>query len=137
MKTARILCAAACLSLLVIGTASVRSEPKAAPKKAQTAPKQPTKAGAVRNANGRLPNHYGKLGLSDAQRTEVYAVQARYQGEIADLQTKLQSVRERRDTEIQSVLSEDQKKRLAELIAEAKETPAKVSKKRAAAGKSE
>jgi hypothetical protein len=126
MKTARTLCAAACLALLFVATTTVRSEPKGSepPKSEATAPKKAAKAAAAKKARPRLPKHYGQLGLTPAQKDQVYAVQAKYQAEIAELQKKLNEVRALRDKDAAEILSEDQKKHLAELTAAAKEPAA-------------
>ena len=85
--------------------------------------KKPTSEKAVdkkpdeKKTTNRLPSNYGKLGLADAQKTKVYAVQDKYEGEIDVLNEKLKSLKAKRDTEIEAVLTADQKKTLKELTA--------------------
>ena len=81
---------------------------------------KPTPAKVAKKPAGRLPAQYGKLGLSDEQRKNVYAVQADYGKQIADLQKQIDSLTEKQNTEIEAVLTADQKKKLGELLDEAK-----------------
>ena len=123
MKTQHVLGVAMSLSLLLIAGETVRSQneqPK--PQKAAKAPAQgadSTKPAAAK-PQGRLPQYYGQIGLADAQRNQIYAVQTKYRTQLEELEKRLEALREKRDKEIQSVLSAEQKLRLDELIANAK-----------------
>lgn len=68
--------------------------------------------------SGRLPNNWGKLGLSDKQKKDVYARQAKYATEINALIRQVEELREKRDTEVEAVLTAEQKVKLKELLAE-------------------
>ena len=117
MKTARALFVAACVAALSIAGSSLWS------RAADTNPQQPGSAAPAKKASAakvRLPNRYAKIGLSDAQREKVYAVQSKYSAEIKEIQKKLASLRERRDQEIEELLTDEQKQLLAELEAQAK-----------------
>lgn len=98
---------------------------------AQEAKKTTGKKDAAEKATGRLPNNYGRLGLSDAQRQKIYGIQAKYQEQIEALTKQLEELRQKRDTEIEAVLTAEQKTKLQELQAET------AKKKSSAKGKSE
>lgn len=82
---------------------------------AQAAPAKVAKKPA-----GRLPAQYGKLGLSDEQRYEIYSVQANYRKQIDELQKQIDSLKTKQSSEIEAVLTADQKKKLDELLDAAK-----------------
>ncbi|NQV24724.1 MAG: hypothetical protein HQ518_10175 [Rhodopirellula sp.] len=87
-------------------------------------------AKVAKKAAGRLPAQYGKLGLSDEQRDKIYGVQATYRKQIDDLQKQIDALKEKQDTEVQGVLTADQKKKLEELLADAKKAAAEKSSKK-------
>jgi len=66
-------------------------------------------------AAGRLPNNFGQVGLSDEQKNKIYAVQAKYNGEIDKLEAQIAQITMQRDTEIQAVLTAEQKTKLNDL----------------------
>lgn len=90
-------------------------------------------AKARKTAAGRLPNHYARLDLSDKQREQVYAVQAKYKATIEDLESQLELQKGKRDAEIEGVLTSEQRKKLKSLIEDARK---KAETKKAAADKS-
>ena len=65
---------------------------------------------------GTLPANWGKLGLSDEQKQKVYKVQADYKEKIADLEKQLKEAKENEKGDMEKVLTDDQKKRLRELL---------------------
>ncbi len=79
----------------------------------------------------RLPNNYGKLGLSDAQKTKVYDAQAKYDDEIDKLEQQIVALKAKQDAECEAVLTAEQKSRLDELNQEAKAKKAAKKKKAA------
>lgn len=86
---------------------------------------------------GRLPNNYGKLGLSDKQKKAIYESQAKYATEINELIRKVEELRGKRDAEVEGVLTAEQKVKLKELLTEsAKKSAAKKSGKEPADGES-
>jgi hypothetical protein len=105
---------------------------------------KPTKPTAAKPAaeeeekvTGRLPNNWGKLGLSDKQKKDVYAKQAKYATEINALIRQVEELREKRDAEMEAVLTAEQKVKLKELLAEsAKKSSAKKAAKESADGDS-
>jgi len=60
----------------------------------------------------RLPNYYGQIGISDRQRERIYGLQAEYNSEIEELQAQIDTLKAERDAEIESVLTDVQKRRL-------------------------
>lgn len=66
----------------------------------------------------RLPNHYGKLGLSDEQKQQVYAIQAKFQPQFDELEEKIRLLKIERKKEIDTVLTDGQRHRLKEILQE-------------------
>jgi len=81
---------------------------------------------------GRLPNLYGKLGVSDDQREKIYTIQAEYSAQIEELLTQLEDLRARRDRTVENVLTDGQKRRLHELRAEARQERERRAREKAA-----
>ncbi len=69
---------------------------------------------------GRLPNHFGKLGISEEQRTRIYSIQADYDERIDELLSQIEELVTTRDADIDAVLTEGQRARLRELRSEAR-----------------
>jgi hypothetical protein len=63
-----------------------------------------------------LPPNWGKLGLSDDQKKEVYAIRGKYSVQIAQLEAQIQMLRKKEQTELTKVLTDDQKARLKEIL---------------------
>ncbi len=68
---------------------------------------------------GPLPAHYGKLGMSDAQKEKVYSIQDSYEEQIEKLRKQIEQIEAKREAEIATLLTPGQKLRLKELRAEA------------------
>lgn len=89
----------------------------------QDAPKPGAKPTAAQEspdkATGRLPNNYGKIGLSDVQRQKIYALQAQYGNQIDALVRQVEELRQKRDKDIEGVLTPEQKAQLKGLTEEA------------------
>ena len=81
---------------------------------------KPAPAKVSKKPSGRPPAQYGKLGLSTEQRTKIYGIQADYKKQIADLQKQIDALKGKQTSDIQGVLTTDQKKKLDELQAAAK-----------------
>ena len=89
-----------------------------------TKPAKPTAAAeskADAAKKGRLPANYGKLGLTEAQKTKIYGIQGTYDDQLDELEKKIEAVKAKRDLEVETVLSEDQRKILKNLVDAAKE----------------
>lgn len=81
---------------------------------------------ADKELKGRLPNNYGKLELSDKQKQAIYAVQKKHGDQIDALVRQVEELRQKRDNEIEAVLTAEQKEKLKSLTSEtAKKTSAK------------
>lgn len=70
-------------------------------------------------AQGRLPNFYRTV-VNGAQRKEIYSIQAKYAAQIKELRKQLAVLITQRDTEVEAVLTPEQKDQVAKLAAEAK-----------------
>ncbi len=84
------------------------------------------KAKAVR----RLPNNYGKIGLSKAQKEKIYQIQADYRSKIQALLRELEDLRTQQSLEIQSILTERQKKELNDILEASRKKRAARAKKK-------
>jgi hypothetical protein len=65
---------------------------------------------------GQLPQNWGKLGLSDQQKQEIYKIQGKYKAEIDKLEAKIKGLQDSRLKEMRTVLTADQKKKLEEIV---------------------
>jgi Spy/CpxP family protein refolding chaperone len=89
-----------------------------------TTPAQETKKGTAApqakeddvKLRGQLPPNWGKIGLSEEQKQKIYQIQNKYNAEIARLEAQVKELRAKRDQEMRSVLTEEQKKRLEEIL---------------------
>jgi hypothetical protein len=63
-------------------------------------------------AKGRLPQGWGKLGITDAQKQSVYKVQTGYEAKIDALKKQLSDLESQRDAEMRNVLTDTQRKQL-------------------------
>ena len=63
----------------------------------------------------RLPNNYAQLMLSEQQRQRIYALQLEYGEKIEQLEAQLAELRQNRDQACAAVLTEAQRKKLAEI----------------------
>lgn len=74
-----------------------------------------------RERRGPLPNYFGKLGLSDAQREDMYAMQATYHDKIKPLEDEIERLQQELNEKLEAKLTPGQALRLKELRAEARE----------------
>ncbi|HSG69374.1 MAG TPA: hypothetical protein VLA12_03120 [Planctomycetaceae bacterium] len=58
---------------------------------------------------GRVPAGFGKIGVSENQKEEIYAIQARYKAQVEDLLAQLEELKSQEAEEIHNVLTDDQK----------------------------
>ena len=101
----RVLLPAALTALLVLGGGTVAQDKKDT-KKDDAGPK----------AKGFLPQNWGKIGLTDSQKQEIYMIQGKYNAEIDKLEAKIKELKGTRDKEMKAVLTPEQKKRLEEIL---------------------
>lgn len=102
----------ACGSLIALAqdaTKPAGTKPVAAKPADKADPKTDTK-------KGRLPANYGKLGLTEPQKTKIYGIQASYDEQLDALEKQLEALKSKRDQEVEAVLSEDQRKILKNLV---------------------
>lgn len=98
------------LALLIGGDGAFRSlnaQDKAEVKKKRAKPR------------GRLPAYYGQV-VSPEQRKSIYAIQAKYASQIEDLQKQLTALKSEQNAEVEAVLTDEQKSKVAAAAAEAK-----------------
>jgi len=92
------------------------------------------KEGEKKTAKGRLPNNYAKVVTEDSQKEKIYAIQAKYDDQLAKLEGELKTLRTQRDAEVEGVLTAEQKDKLKKIAADAK-AEAEAKKKAADAKK--
>lgn len=97
------------------GYLSAAAEDGAKKSRSQKQNDSASKTATKKKARGRLPNFYGKIGLSKTQRQEIYDIQAKFRAQIEELEKKLAQLREQQDKELQAVLTQEQKKALDQL----------------------
>jgi Spy/CpxP family protein refolding chaperone len=82
----------------------------------------------------RVPYLFGKLGLTDEQREEIYKIERKYYAEIQELEQRVESLRLKMMSECEEVLTPSQKKMLDQqrkTAAESRKTAAKAKAKSA------
>lgn len=104
-----------CMVLMAAGSILVAQEKKAETK-------------GAKKAAGRLPGNFGKLNLTDEQKTKIYAVQASYESKLDELNAQLKALKEKQAAETEAVLTPDQMKILTGLREEAKKKAASKAK---------
>jgi predicted house-cleaning noncanonical NTP pyrophosphatase (MazG superfamily) len=103
---------------LVVGTmvgALAAQEPPPTPE--TDPPERPVAGEAAQKLRGRLPAYYAKV-VSDKQREEIYGIQAKYNAQIAKLKEQLDELTKKRDTEVEEVLSDEQRAEIARMKSE-------------------
>lgn len=95
----------AAVSLNSVGQEAKKADPKA-------------KAGAKEKVKGRLPAYYKDV-VTDEQRDQIYAIQAKYAKQLEDLQSQVDAAKAKLNGEIEALLSPEQKEKLAKAKAEA------------------
>ncbi len=116
-KYRSILCGLVALLIVTGSMLSAQTEPAAESKSAAADEQAPERA----KPRGRLPNHFGKLGVSEEQRTRIYELQAQYGEQIEALLMQIEELRSQRDAEVEQQLTDSQRSRLQELRTEAAE----------------
>src|SRR5262245_40007475 len=98
-------------STLIIGVASLSTI-------GQEAKKDKAKPAAKEKAKGRLPAYFKDV-VTDEQRDQIYAIQAKYEKQISDLRSQLDAVQDKQMAEIEGLLSAEQKEKLKKVRDEA------------------
>jgi glucan phosphorylase len=70
-------------------------------------------------AKGVLPQNWSKIGLTDEQKQKVYIIDAKFDKQIDELIAKIKELKDDKRKEQLKVLTDDQKKRLEEIIKKA------------------
>jgi Spy/CpxP family protein refolding chaperone len=96
--------------LLVVASGTFAQEKKEPPKD-EKKEKEPT--GKLK---GFLPQNWGKIGLTDQQKQDVYKVQNKYRDEIDRLTAKIDELKKQQKIDMEKVLTDEQKKRLREIL---------------------
>jgi Spy/CpxP family protein refolding chaperone len=79
-----------------------------------------TDAAADDGESRRLPNFFGRLAVSDAQREDLLSIQDDYEVKIDELRDQIRALVRERDAAMEAKLTPGQKTRLAELREEAR-----------------
>ncbi len=90
-----------------------------APAAAAAASAAPAETTSAKKTVRRLPPYYGKV-VTDKQREAIYAIQAKFNDEIAKLQAQLESLTAKRDAEIAQTLTDEQREEITRLKSERK-----------------
>lgn len=119
LKMTVVLFALFCLMVPGDGTTPVRLIAQEADSQQTTEEPAPSKT--RKKPRGRVPNHYGKIGLTNEQKEEIYAVQAKYREQIESLQAQINELQQEEASEIYLVLTDNQKESLKKILAEVAE----------------
>jgi len=65
---------------------------------------------------GVLPPNFGKIGLSEEQKQKIYKIQADARTKLLELQKKLDEMKAKEKEDLLSVLTDEQKKKLKEIL---------------------
>ena len=104
----------AVLLATLLATAVAAQEP---PKATGADPPDKPAAKEPKKPRGRLPAYYGKI-VDQKQRKEIYLIQAKFAEQIDKLKLQLQELASQRDTEVEKVLTDDQRAELARMKSE-------------------
>lgn len=74
-----------------------------------------TVSGDDKPAKGMLPQGWGKLGLSEDQKTKIYEIQKKAKAEVEKLEKQIVDVKEKEQKDKVGVLTPDQKTKLREM----------------------
>jgi hypothetical protein len=115
---------AATVMLLTLSAGQCLTAQEAAPSGARPPATEAEPAASGFTFRGRLPAYY-KAVVSETQRKEIYAIQRGYAEKIHALQSQIMEMIKQRDKEVQGTLTDEQRQRVEQLIAEAKARRAK------------
>ena len=83
---------------------------------AQDKDKEKDRDNEVPPARGVLPANWGKIGLEQEQKNKIYKIQADYKAKIEPLENQLRELRAKEKTELEAVLTDQQKAKYKEII---------------------
>jgi hypothetical protein len=144
-----VVASAAAMTSLVTGAYSLGAQESAATRFQATKTKQTTRGDAAAppesakqttstgkvappDPTHRVPPGYSKLGLTDQQKEDIYAIQGKYYPQIQRLEKQLDDLRERREADIEKVLTSKQRQLLDQqkkAAADARKAARKASEK--------
>ena len=105
LKLLLVACLAVC-PVLLSGVESTSARLSAQEKtQAEETPQEKTR----KPPRGRVPNGFGKIGISEQQKEEIYTIQGRYKAQVEDLLAQLEELKSQEAEEIHNVLTDDQK----------------------------
>lgn len=73
----------------------------------------------LKKYRGRLPNYFGKV-INSEQRDQIYAIQAKYNEQIAALEMQIEKLSAERDQQVEAVLTPEQLAEITKMRDEAK-----------------
>ncbi len=79
----------------------------------------PSKAAAKQQSRGRLPAQYGKLGLADETKDDLYKIDEEYDAKIGELTAQIKELQAERESKMQEKLTDAQRAQLKTLRDEA------------------
>lgn len=79
----------------------------------------PAKPAARKEARGQLPSQYGKIGLSDEVKDQLYEIDRDYDEQIKKLTAEIKELQVERDAKMQEKLTDSQRTQLKTLRDEA------------------
>lgn len=68
---------------------------------------------------GRLPAYYGRV-VDETQRQEIYTIQGKYNEQIVELRSQIEKLEAQRDTEVEEVLTDEQRAQVKSMMEEAR-----------------
>jgi hypothetical protein len=64
---------------------------------------------------GWIPANWGKFGLSDQQKQQIYKIQGEFHERIAPLEKQLKELHTKKKENLEAILTDEQKKKLKEI----------------------
>lgn len=123
-------CAAALTSAAMLKPGIGQEPATKAPAAQQESASAPAEKTTRKKSRGRLPNYYGRIGLTDAQREKIYGIQSKYRVQIEELEKQIMALQTKENEEIVAVLSPVQQELLQKLQDEAKKRREERARKR-------
>ena len=132
MHARKLLLSTVCLSIAAVAAINLSADDKSS----LVALQKKDKKKAKRKYRGRLPFYYKKAGVTEAQTKKIYAIQLSYYDKIKQLEKQLSDLKDKRNAEVEAVLTATQKKKVEELREEARKKREAKKKEREAKKKS-
>jgi hypothetical protein len=78
---------------------------------------------------GTLPANWGRIGLSDEQKQQIFKIQANYDDKVRPLEKQIRELKAKEKQAMEAVLNDEQKKLLKEIILKKADSDKKDEKK--------